>query len=72
MKLSYNLTVAGWYLWEYVILLYIFFSFSCSEYDLPLIKKSNTLNYNSFLQKFLLKTKIYKLVVGICDSSIYC
>ena len=30
------------------------FSFSCSGYDLTLIKKSRTLNCYSFLQKFLL------------------
>ena len=44
---------------------------SCYGYDLTLIKKSHTLNVYSFLQKFLLKTKNYKLV-GNCDSSIYC
>ena len=33
------------------------FSFSCSGYDLTIIKKSHTLNWYSFLQKFLLKTK---------------
>ena len=47
-----------------------YFSFSCSGYTL--IKKSYTLNCYSFLQKFLLETKTYKLVVGHCDSSIYC
>ena len=31
-----------------------------------LSKKSHTSNYYSFLQKFLLKTKSYKLVVGNC------
>ena len=44
------------------------FSFSCSGYDLTLIKKSHTLNCYSFLQKFLLKTKTNKLVVGKCGS----
>ena len=49
------------------------FSLSCSGYDLTLIKKSHTLNWYSFLQKFLLKTKTDKLkTVGNCDSSIYC
>ena len=48
------------------------FSFSYSGYDLTLIKESHTLNCYSFLQKFLLKTKAYKLVVGNCGSSIYC
>ena len=48
------------------------FSFSSSDYDLSLIKKSHTLNCYSFLQKFLLKTKTYKLIVGNCSSSIYC
>ena len=46
-------------------------SFSCSGYDLTLIKKSHRLNLNSFLQK-LLKTKAYNLVVGNCCSSFYC
>ena len=40
------------------------FRFSCSDYDLTLIKTSHTLNCYSFFQKFLLKTKTYKLVVG--------
>ena len=48
------------------------FSFSSSDYDLSLIKKSHTLNCYSFLQKFLLKSKTYKLIVGNCSSSIYC
>ena len=39
------------------------FSFSCSGYDLTLIKKSHTSNCYSFLQKFLLKTKTYKLLL---------
>ena len=34
------------------------FSFSCSGYDLTLIKKSHTLNCYSFPQTFLLKTKL--------------
>ena len=34
------------------------FSFSCSVFDLTLIKNSHTLNCYSFLHKFLLKTKI--------------
>ena len=42
------------------------FSFSCSVYDLTLIKNSRTLNFYLFLQKFLLKAKTYKLVVGNC------
>ena len=37
------------------------FSFSCSSYD---FKLSYTLNYYSFSQNFLLKTKTGKLVVG--------
>ena len=48
------------------------FSFCCFVYDLILIKKSLTSNCYLFLQKFLLKTKIYKLAVGNCRSSIYC
>ena len=48
------------------------FSFSCSGYDLTFITKSRTLNYYSFLQMLLLKTKSYKLVLGNCGSSIYC
>ena len=38
----------------------LYFSFSCSGYDLILIWKSHTLNYYSFSQKFLLKTETYK------------
>ena len=34
------------------------FSFSCSDYDLTLSKKSNPLNCYSFLHNLLLKTKI--------------
>ena len=34
------------------------FSFSYSGYDLTLIKKSHTLNFYSFLQKFLLKITV--------------
>ena len=48
------------------------FSFNCSVYDLTLIRKSHISNYYSFLQKFLLKTKTYKLVAGNWGSSIYC
>ena len=39
------------------------FSFSCSGYDLTLIKKSHTRNCYLFSQKFLLKTKTYKLLL---------
>ena len=46
------------------------FSFSCSGYDFTLIKKCHTLNFYSFLQKFLLKTKAYKLVVGNCKLNL--
>ena len=51
------------------------FNFSCSGYDLTLIKKSHTLKWQPFLQKFLLKTRTYKLAVlvfGKYGSSIYC
>ena len=48
------------------------FGFIFSGYDLTLTKKSHALNFYSFLQRFLLKTKTYKLVVGNCGSSIYC
>ena len=34
------------------------FSFSCSGFDLALIKRSHTLNCYQFLQKLLLKTKL--------------
>ena len=50
----------------------LYFSFSYAGYDLTLIKESHTLNCYSFLQKFLLKAKAYKLVVGNCVSSNYC
>ena len=52
-------------MWYYFSLL---FRFGCSGYDLTL---SHTLNWYPFLQKFLLKTKTYKLVVGNCSNSIY-
>ena len=51
------------------------FNFSCSCFDLTLIKNSHTLNCYLFLQKFLLKTKTYKLaflVFGKYGSSVYC
>ena len=48
------------------------FSFIFSGYDLTLTKKSHALNFYSFLQRFLLKTKTYKLVFGNCGCSIYC
>ena len=41
----------------------ICFNFSCFGYDLTLIKKSNTLNFYSFLQKLLLKTKLTNLLL---------
>ena len=41
------------------------FSFSCSGYDLTLIKKSHTLNYYSFLQKLLLKKLANLLLVTV-------
>ena len=70
ITISYNLILAGsletWYYFR------LYFSCSCSGYELTLIKRSHTLNCYSFLQKFLMKTKTYKLVVGNCGSSIYC
>ena len=48
------------------------FSFSCSGYDLTLIQRKHIFNCYLFLQKFLLKTKYYKLAIGNCDSSNYC
>ena len=38
------------------------FSFSCSGYDLTLIKKSRTLNCHSFLQKFLLNSLLVTVI----------
>ena len=46
------------------------FSFS-SGYDFTVIKSRHILNCYPFLKKFLLKTQIYKLVVGNCGRSIY-
>ena len=58
MKISYNLIQAGWHLKERdVILDFVLASVVMAMYDLTLIKKRHTLNYYSFLQKFLLKTK---------------
>ena len=48
------------------------FTFTCPGYHITLITKSHTLNCYSSLQKFILITKTYKLVVGYCGSSIYC
>ena len=56
-------------LWYYFRLC---FSFSFSGYDLTLIKKSHILNCYLFLQKFLFKTKTYKLVVGKYRKSYQC
>ena len=42
----------------------LYSSVSCSGHVLTLIKKRHTLNFYSFLQKFFLKTKTHKLVVG--------
>ena len=41
-------------------------------YDPILNKKEPHNKLLSVLQKFLLKTKIYKLIAGNCGSSIYC
>ena len=41
-----------------VILFQTCFSFSCSGYDLALIKKNHTLNYYLFLQKFSLRQNL--------------
>ena len=62
---SWWASLATWYYFRFC------FTFICSGYDLTLIKKNDTLNCYSFLQKFLLKTKPYKLVVGNSDSSVY-
>ena len=68
MKTSCNLAV--WYLYKCDITLdFVLASVVPARYDLILNKKSHTLNFYSFLQKFLLKTKTYKLVVGNCVSS---
>ena len=64
-----NSWLASLRMWYYFRLC---FNFSCSGYDLTLTKKSHALNCYSFLRKFLLKRKTYKLVVGNCVSSIYC
>ena len=48
-----------------VIYFRLCFSFSCSRFDLILIKNSHTLNSYSFLQKFLLKAKTYKILLLI-------
>ena len=46
------------------------FSFSCSGFDLTVIKKSHIINYYMFL--CLMKTQTYKfIVVGNCGSSLY-
>ena len=45
------------------------FGFSCSGYDLSLIKKGHTLNCYPFVQKFFIR--FYKLVLGNCGSLIY-
>ena len=55
---SWLISLRSWYYFR------LCFSFSCSGHDLTLIKKSQAVNYYSFLQKFLLKSKTYKLVVG--------
>ena len=55
--------------WYYFILC---FSSSWFGYYLTLIRNSHNITCYSYLQKFLLKTKTYKLVVGNCDSPVYC
>ena len=55
---NYFITQGTWYF------LRLCFSFSSSDYELILIKKSHKLSCYSFLRKFLLKTKTCKLVVG--------
>ena len=65
LNTSWLTSIRTWYYFK------LCFSFSCSGYDLILIKKSHTLNCYSFLQKFLLEIKTQKLVIGYCDSSIY-
>ena len=57
MKIFCNLILAGWH--KNVIYFRLCFSFSCSGCNLTLIKKSHTLNFYLFLQKFLSKTKTY-------------
>ena len=61
MKIYCNLILARW---DLVIYFKLSFSFSCSCFVLTLIKKSHALSFYLFLQKFLLKTKTYKLVVS--------
>ena len=48
------------------------FSFSCSGYDLILIKKSHTLKLLFISTKVFIKNRNWQLVVGNCGSSIYC
>ena len=51
---------------SWLAFLRLYFSWSCSGYDLTLIKENHTLNCYLFLQKFLLKTKItYSLLVTV-------
>ena len=63
---SWLASLRTWYYFRH------FFGFSCSGYDLILIRKIHVLNCYSFLLKFFSETRTYKLVVGNCGSSIYC
>ena len=54
---SWLASLRAWYYFRF------YFSFSCSGYDLTLIKKSHTLNCYLFLQKL----QTYKLVVGVAE-----
>ena len=62
--------VTGWHLLEHDIILD--FVLALVVLAMTLIRRSHILNYCLFLQKFLLKAQSYELVVGNCDSSIYC
>ena len=48
------------------------FGLSNSGYGFTVIKKNHILNCHLRIQKFLLKTQIYKFVVGNCGISVYC
>ena len=54
---SWLASLRAWYYFRF------YFSFSCSGYDVTLIKKSHTLNCYLFLQKL----QTYKLVVGVAE-----
>ena len=72
IKISYDLLLAGWHLQKCDIILDFVFASVVLAMNLNYFKKSHKIKLPLVFTKVLIKIKSLKLIVGNCDSSIYC